>query len=212
MSSPRYRDWVPAELATSNLVTVAALAAAVVAAAVLLARSTVDVTLGVVMPVAAFVVLVEPSGSSWQVRDGAWAMGVVLALASGPLVLAEAAGRSRSQRWRAVAGSAVLAAGGLLPLLPQLLLPPIIIGGMLGLAVTTPAGAYVNYDGLPVVGGGLLIAVALLVLNLVTRHHPGPYTVPPNVFDATRRDVESGDEDCRRTAPRAVEAPTHRDQ
>jgi hypothetical protein len=141
MGSPRYVDWVPAELAASNLVAALALVVVAVAAAVLLARSAVEVALGVALPVAALVVLLEPSGASWQVRDGAWVMGVVLALASAPLVLAAAAGRSGSWRRRAVAGAVLLAAGGLLAVVPQLLVLPILAGGTLGLAVTMPAGA-----------------------------------------------------------------------
>ena len=186
MGSPRYVDWVPTDLATSNLVTALTLAVAAVAAAVLLAPSRVEVVLGVVLPVAALVVLLEPSGSSWQVRDATWVMGVVLVLASAPLVLAAAAGRPCSRRWRAVAGTVLLGSGGLLAVVPQLLVLPILAGGMLGLAVTMPAGAYVNYDGLPVIGGGVLIAVALFILHLMMRGHAGPSTVPSEVLGATR--------------------------
>jgi len=138
------------------------------------------------MPVAALVVLLEPSGLSWQVRDGVWVLGVVLILASAPLVLAAAGGRSCSRRWRAVAGMVLLASGGLLAVVPQLLVLPIIVGGMLGMVVTMPAGAYVNYDGLPVIGGGVLIAAALFILHLVMREHGGPSTVPSEVLGATR--------------------------
>lgn len=169
MGSQRYVDWVPADLAMSNVVTAVALAVAVVAAAVLFARSTVDVVLGVVMPVAALMVLGEPSGVSWQMRDGAWVPGVVLVLASAPLVLATAAGHSFPRRWRAVAGTVLLASGGLLAVVPQLLALPLIVGGMLGLIVTMLAGAYVNYDGLPVIGGGVLIAAALFILHQLMR-------------------------------------------
>lgn len=187
MGSPRYVDWVPADLATSNLVTALALALAAVAAAVLLARSTAGVALGAVLPVVALVVLLEPSGSSWQVREGAWVMGVVLVLASTPLVLATAAGRSASRRWRAVAVTVLLASGGLLAAVPQLLVLPSIVGGMLGLTLTMPAGAYVNYDGLPVVGGGVLIAAALFLLHVVMRGSAGPSAVPSEVLGATRQ-------------------------
>ena len=187
MGSPRYVEWVPADLATSNLVTAMALAVAAVAAAVLLARSTVGVVLGVVLPVAALMVLLEPSGSSWQVRDGAWVVGVVLVLASAPLVLAAAAGRSCSRRCRAVTGTVLLASGGLLAAVPQLLVPPILVGGMLGLVVTAPAGAYVNYDGLPVIGGGVLIAAALYTLHLVMRRNAGSSTVPFEGLGATHQ-------------------------
>lgn len=185
MGSPRYVDWVPAGLATSNVVTALALALAAVAAAVLLARSAVDVVLGIVMPVAALVVLLEPSGSSWQVRDGMWVMGVVLVLASAPLVLAAAAGPSRSRRRRAVAGTKLLAAGALLAVVPLLLVLPIMLGGMLGLAVTMPAGAYINYDGLPVIGGGVVIAVALYIFYGVVREHAAPSPAPSEVLGAT---------------------------
>jgi hypothetical protein len=192
MGSPRYVAWVPADLATSNLVAALALAAAVVAAAVLLARSTVDVALGIVMPVAALVVLLESSGSSWQVRDGAWVMGVVLVLASAPLVLAAAAGRSCSRRRRAVAGTVLLASGGLLAVVPQLLVLPILLGGMLGLAVTMPAGAYVNYDGLPAIGGGVLIAVALFIFYQVMRDHADPSAVPTEALGDASANPVSG--------------------
>ena len=169
MGSERYVDWVPANLAMSNVVTAVALAVAVVAAAVLFARSTVDVALGVALPVAALMVLVEPSGASWQMRDGAWVPGVVLVLASAPLVLATAAGHSFPRRWRAVAGTVLLASGGLLAVVPHLLALPLVVGGMLGLMVTALAGAYVNYDGLPVIGGGVLIAAALFILHRLMR-------------------------------------------
>lgn len=185
MGSPRYAEWVPADLATSNLLTAVALAVAAVVAAVLLARSAAGVVLGVVMPMAALVVLVQPSGSSWQVRDGAWVMGVVLVLASAPLMLA-AAGRSGTRPRRAVAGSALLASGGLLAVVPQLLVPPIIVGGLLGMVVTSPAGAYVNYDGLPVIGGGVLIAMALLVPHLLLRDQAGPAVVLHETSDRSR--------------------------
>jgi hypothetical protein len=189
MGSPRYVDWVPAELAASNLVAALALVVVAVAAAVLLARSAVEVALGVALPVAALVVLLEPSGASWQVRDAAWVMGVVLALASAPLVLAAAAGRSGSWRRRAVAGAVLLAAGGLLAVVPQLLVLPILAGGTLGLAVTMPAGAYVNYDGLPVIGGGLLIAVALLIPCLVLLGRAGRTTAPSELLGGTSQPI-----------------------
>ncbi len=78
----------------------------------------------------------------------------------------------------------LLLSGGLLAVVPQLLVLPVLVGGMLGMVVTMPAGAYVNYDGLPVIGGGVLIAVALFILHLVMR--AGPSTVPSEVLGATR--------------------------
>jgi hypothetical protein len=49
---------------------------------------------------------------------------------------------------------------------------------MLGLVVTGPAGAYVNYDGLPVVGGGVLIAVVLSVVHWSLRADATPVRRP----------------------------------
>jgi len=186
MGSPRYVDWVPADLATSNLVTALALALAAVAAAVLLARSTAGVALGAVLPVVALVVLLEPSGSSWQVREGAWVMGVVLVLTSAPLLLGSA-GRSGSQRGRAAAATGLIGAGGLLAFAPQLLVPPIIAGGMFGMVLTAPAGAYVNYDGLPVIGGGVLIAAVLFLLHLMMRGGATPSAVSLEVPGAAHQ-------------------------
>lgn len=177
MGSQRYVDWVPADLATANVVTAVGLAVATVAAAVLLARGVVGVVLGVAMPVAALVVLVQPSGS-WQVRDGIWVMGVVLVLASAPLVLVAPPGRSGSRWWRIAAAAGLIGAGGLLTFVPQLLVPPIVAGGMFGMLLTAPAGAYVNYDGLPVIGGGVLIAAMLYLLRFVMRGSADPLAVP----------------------------------
>lgn len=165
MSSPRYSQWVPGDLAMANLVTALALAAVVLAVGALLARTALDVVVGVVMPGTALGVLLQLSGSSWRVRDAAWVMGVVLALAYAPLLLASRAGRS--SRGRGVGAGALVVLGGLLAAVPQLLMLPILIGGMLGLLVTMPAGAYVNYDGLPVIGGGVVIAGVLLIVQLV---------------------------------------------
>jgi len=66
--------------------------------------------------------------------------------------------------------------GGLLALVPQLLAVPVLVGGGLGVAVTAPAGAYVNYDGLPVVGGGLVLGAAVLAVCVALR---GPAVAPP---------------------------------
>ncbi len=177
MGSQRYVDWVPADLATANVVTALGLAVATVAAAVLLARGVVGVVLGVAMPVAALVVLVQPSGP-WQVRDGIWVMGVVLVLASAPLVLDAPPGRSGSRWWRIAAAAGLIGVGGLLTFVPQLLVPPIVAGGMFGMLLTAPAGAYINYDGLPVIGGGLLIAAMLFLLRFATRGIASPPAAP----------------------------------
>jgi len=186
MGSERYVDWVPADLATANVVTALGLAVGTVAATVLLARRVVGVVLGVVMPVVALVVLVEPSGSSWQVRDGGWVMGVVLVMTSAPLLLGSA-GRSGSQRGRAAAATGLIGAGGLLAFAPQLLVPPIIAGGMFGMVLTAPAGAYVNYDGLPVIGGGVLIAAVLFLLHLLMRGGATPSAVSLEVPGAAHQ-------------------------
>ncbi|WP_432538016.1 hypothetical protein [Kineococcus arenarius] len=183
MGSQRYREWVPGDLAMANVVTALGLAAVVAVAAVLLARSTLDVVLGVVLPAAALVVLLQRSGSWWQVREAGWVLGVVLVLAYAPLVLAAAATSTsiagRTARRRRVVAAVVLAVlGGLFAAVPQLLGLPIVVGGMLGLVVTMPAGAYVNYDGLPVVGGGVLIAVVLFVPLLVLRDRTARVEVP----------------------------------
>jgi hypothetical protein len=80
----------------------------------------------------------------------------------------------------------LLVSGVLLAAVPQLLVPPVIVGGMLGLVVTGPAGAYVNYDGLPVLGGGVLIAVVLSVVHWSLRHDstlpPRPAQTPAELF------------------------------
>ncbi|NAZ80489.1 hypothetical protein GTR02_01485 [Kineococcus sp. R8] len=179
--SPRYRPWVPGDLATANWVTALGLAAVVAVAAVLVARTTSDVVLGVVLPAAALVVLLGRSGSSWQVRDAAWVMGVVLVLAYAPFVVAAATPSTEARtaaRRRVVAGVVLAALGGLFAAVPQLLALPIVVGGMLGLVVTMPAGAYVNYDGFPVIGGGVLIAVVLFVPLLVLRDGTTRVEVP----------------------------------
>lgn len=187
MGSERYVDWVPADLVTASLVTALGLAVSTVAAAVLLARSAVGVLLGVVMPSAAVVLLVEPAGSAWQVRDEGWVMGVVLVLASAPLVLAAAAGRSGARRWYGTASAVMLAVAGALALVPQLLVVPIVFGEMLGMVLTAPAGAYVNYDGLPLTGGGVLLAAALWVVLSGMRGGAGPSAAAPEVPSRGRR-------------------------
>jgi hypothetical protein len=170
-------------VAAANVVTALGLAAVVATAAVLLARSTLDVVLGVVLPAAALMVLLERSGSWWQVREAGWVLGVVLVLAYAPLVLAAAATSTstagRTARRRRVVAAVVLAVlGGLFAAVPQLLGLPIVVGGMPGLVVTMPAGAHVYYDGLPVAGGGVLIAVVLFVPLLVLRDPTTRIEVP----------------------------------
>lgn len=169
LTSERYAAWVPAGLGASNLVAALALAAVVAAAVVLLARDAVDVVLGLVLPVTALVVLLEPQGSSWQVGDAPWAPGAALLLAAAPLVLAAARERSRSRRRTAAAVVALLAPGVLLALVPQLLAFAVLLGGLFGLVVTAPAGAVVGYDGLPVVGGGLVLGAVVLAVCAALR-------------------------------------------
>jgi hypothetical protein len=131
-----------------------------------------------VLPVAALVVLLEPSGATWQVREQTWVPGVVLVLAAAPLLLGVAARRSDRTRRRVVGGVVLVASGGLLAAVPQVLVLPVVVGGLMGMLLTAPAGAYISYDGLPVVGGGAVLASALLVLHLCTRPGAGPSPGP----------------------------------
>jgi hypothetical protein len=75
------------------------------------ARTREDAVRAVVRPGAALAVLLEPSGSSWQVREATWVAGVVLVLARAPLVLAAGAGRSSSRDRRTRDGVVLLVLG-----------------------------------------------------------------------------------------------------
>lgn len=183
VTSDRYVDWVPADLATANPATALGLAVAAVGASALLARRRADVVLAVLAPLAALAVLVEPAGAAWQVREALWVPGVVLGLAAAPTLLAT----RRSPRGRALTATALAAAVGVMALVPHVLLVAVLPGGMLGLVVTGPAGAYVNYDGLPVVGGGLVLAalLVLLVLPQVPRRWLQPDRAAPQAARST---------------------------
>lgn len=178
MGSPRYAPWVPADLASSNVVAASALTVAVVVGGVLLARVLVEAVAAVALPAAALAVLVGPAGGVWQVRDGQWVPGVVLALAAAPLVLAPAAQRWGRRRGRAAAGAGLVATGGALASLPMPLGLTAVAGGMFSMVVTGPAGATINYDGLPVVGGGALVGAAVLGVHLAVRPAAGTDSVP----------------------------------
>lgn len=165
--SARYGPWVPADLATSEVVTALALTGAVVVASLLTARGPAGVVGAVALPLAAAAVLMEPTGSSWQVRGGLWVMGAVLVLAAAPLLLTAAGTGGRPRRRCAAVGLGLLVTGGLLALVPGVLAVPVLAGGVMGLVVTGPAGASIDYDGLPVVGGGLLLAAVLVAVRLL---------------------------------------------
>ncbi len=174
MTSDRYVEWVPPALATANPATALGLGVAVAAASGVLARRTADVVVAVLLPLAALAVLLQPSGSGWQVREDLWVPGVVLGLAAAPALVTTRG----SARGRVVAAAVLAAAVGVMALVPHVLLLPVVVGGMFGLVVTGPAGAYVNYDGLPVVGGGLVLAALLLLPQVPTgwlhRHWAAP--------------------------------------
>jgi len=176
MDSERYAAWVLAGLASSNLLSALATAAVVATVGVLLARGAASVVLALALPVVALALLVEPHGPSWQLGDSPGAAGAALVVAAAPLVLAAARERTGSRRRTTTAVTALLGSGALLALVPQLLAVPVLVGGGLGMAVTAPAGAYVNYDGLPVVGGGLVLGAAVLAVCVALR---GPAVAPP---------------------------------
>ncbi|WP_432522757.1 hypothetical protein [Kineococcus sp. SYSU DK006] len=178
-TSERYGPWIPADLVTATTATAIALAAVAAGAALVVARTRLDAVLALALPAAALVVLCAPGGGWLHLRPQSWLTGPVLALAVAPLLLGAAPdGAVPGTRRRLAAGTALGLLGALGALLPQLLALPVVVGGMLGLIVTGPAGAYVNYDGVPVGGGGLLIACALAVPVLVLRGGPEPAREP----------------------------------
>ena len=169
LGSERYAAWVPGGLASSNLLSALAVAAVVVAVGVLLARNVVGVVLALLLPAVALALLLEPAATSWQLSDSPGAAGAALVVAAAPLVLAAARERYRSWGRTATALAVLGGAGALLALVPQLLTIPVLVGGGLGMAVTAPAGAHVNYDGLPIVGGGLVLGAAVLAVCAALR-------------------------------------------
>ena len=176
LASERYAAWVPAGLAASNLVSALALAGVLAVVGVLLARSAVGAASSLLLPAAALALLLEPQGSSWQVGDSPRAAAVALVVAAAPLVRAAARERDGSPRRTAAAVAVLLGSGALLALVPQLLAITVLVGGGLGMAVTAPAGAYISYDGLPIVGGGLVLGAAVLALCAALR---SPSLAPP---------------------------------
>ena len=178
-TSERYGPWIPADQVTSTTVAAIALAAAAAGAALTVARTRLDAVLALALPAAALVVSCAPGGGWLHLRPQPWLTGPVLALAVAPLLLGAAPdGAVPGSRRRLRAGVGLGLLGALGALLPQLLVLPMVVGGMLGLAVTGPAGASVGYDGVPVGGGGLLLACALAVPVLVLRGGPEPGRVP----------------------------------
>ncbi|MCI2239850.1 hypothetical protein MO973_37195 [Paenibacillus sp. TRM 82003] len=128
----------------------------------------------VVLPTAlAVVLLLDPAGFVPGPRDLSRAVGPALVAALAPFLLAAGPGLRAPSRRRVLTTALVLtgAAAVSTAALP-LLVPVVVVGGMLGLALTAPAGAYVNYDGLPTTGaGGLLALGALGVLLVLTGEH-----------------------------------------
>ncbi|GAA0287978.1 hypothetical protein [Kineococcus aurantiacus] len=162
----RYRPWLPADLGASDLVAAVASLLVVAGCALRCARTRGAARVAVLMPLACLVVLLEPSGGSVQVRGQLWAAGAALVTALAPFVLPGA----RSPWVRPLVLAAVGVAVGLVP---ALLVVPAVVGGVVSMAVLAPAGAVIGYDGLPVVGGALLLApVGLLVVTLLPSDRP----------------------------------------
>lgn len=159
LGGERYAAHAPAALALSNVATFGAAVLVLAGVGWSAARTPRDRVLAVALPVLTVLVLLGPSVHLVQVRHAMVLPGLALALGLAPLLLVGAL----ALRGRLIA-LGVLAAG--LALAPVVVVLPAIAGGFAGLVLTAPAGAYVNYDGLPVVGGALVLGAAVFVALL----------------------------------------------
>ncbi|WP_337062546.1 hypothetical protein [Kineococcus sp. G2] len=182
LGSERYAAFTPQELATANaLVTLTLLLVSGACAAALrpatgAGRTPSARTPGalvraapVVAPTAlAAVLLLNPGGVVPGARDLPWAVGPALVAALAPFLLAAGPGLRAPSRRRVLTTALVLTGLGVVSTVAlPVLAPVIVVGGVLGLTLTAPAGAYVNYDGLPMTGAGGLLALGALTVLLV---------------------------------------------
>ncbi|WP_369069059.1 hypothetical protein [Kineococcus terrestris] len=173
LSTPAWSPYVPAGLrASATLVTAALLLTAAACAATRPSGRTAGTPAPapgvraacVLVPVAvAALLLLDPV--ALRLREQAWVAGPALVAALAPLVLLTGPGRREPSRRRVRTSAVVLAglAAAAVPALPALGLV-VVVGGFGGLLVTGPAGAVVGYDGLPLTGGGVLLAAGALAV------------------------------------------------
>ncbi|WP_432504292.1 hypothetical protein [Kineococcus arenarius] len=192
LDGERYAPFLPQQVAGANALAVLVLLATSAAAALAAARAAPPRTdpvprraalphpaLAVVPTALAAVLLLDPAGVLPNAWSDPWRMGPALVAALAPFPLVAGPGlRAPSRRRVGTTALVLVAVAALSTVALPVLAAVVVVGGMLGLLITAPAGAYVNYDGLPMTGAGGLVALGALVVLVVLTGERGERGTP----------------------------------
>ncbi|WP_432534247.1 hypothetical protein [Kineococcus arenarius] len=182
LDGERYAPFLPQQVAGANALAVLVLLATSAAGALAAGsssegagagaprrvRSLPRTALAVVPTALAAVLLLDPAGVLPDAWSDPWRVGPALVAALAPFPLIAGPGlRAPSRRRVGTTALVLVAVAALSTVALPVLAPVIVVGGMLGLLLTAPAGTYVNYDGLPMTGAGGLVALGALVVLVV---------------------------------------------
>ncbi|WP_432494320.1 hypothetical protein [Kineococcus auxinigenes] len=195
LNSERYAAFLPRQVPDANAVAVLVLLATSGAGALAAgsiserasgrvrrnAHPLLRAALVVVPTTVAAVLMLDPTGLLPDAWSDTWRTGPALVAALAPLFLIAGPGlRAPSRRRVSTTALVLVAVAALSTVALPLLAPVVLVGGVLGLVFTAPAGAYIGYDGLPMTGaGGLLALGALVVLVVLTGERDGQEAPAP---------------------------------